>query len=168
MNDMVHVSSTTQRLKNQPSNPNSCIDSAVRLLFLVAGRVHQGLQATSSFSIWGGVLEGNCFERGSILEGPNRIWRALKTSILNTEWMQVCCSLSIFLLHLTELNPILSAQNPQKVDAALKQLGWWWWRWWWCAFNQVQIHITSPAFPFEWSTSHMSQEPWPLYRGTLY
>ena len=38
---------------------------------------------TSSFPIWGCVLKG-CFKRGIYLKGPNRIWRALKTSILNT------------------------------------------------------------------------------------
>ena len=39
---------------------------------------------TEDFSIWACVLE-SYFERGTVyFEGPNRVWRALKTSILNT------------------------------------------------------------------------------------
>ena len=37
----------------------------------------------SSYSIWGFVLKG-CFEI-VCFEGPNHIWRALKTSILDID-----------------------------------------------------------------------------------
>ena len=60
---MVHVLSTMWRMTNQPSNSTSCSDNALRLLVLVTGRLHWGLQVTSSFFIWGCVLKG-CFERG--------------------------------------------------------------------------------------------------------
>ena len=64
---MVHVSSTTWRIKNQPSTSTSCSNSAIRLLVLVAGILYWGLQVTSSFSIRGCVLK-SCFER-YILKG---------------------------------------------------------------------------------------------------
>ena len=78
---MIHVSSKMWRIKNWPSDSTSYSDNALRLLVLVVGKVYWGLQVTSSFSIWGCILKG-CFER-CIFEGPNRVWRALKTSILN-------------------------------------------------------------------------------------
>ena len=60
-------------MKGEPSqrqsNSTSCSDNALRLLVLVAGRLYEGLQVTSSFSIWGCVLKG-CFERG-IFWRPN-------------------------------------------------------------------------------------------------
>ena len=59
---------TMWRIKNQPSYSTSCIDNAQRLLVLVPGSVNRGLQVTSSFLIWGCVVEG-CFERGIYLEG---------------------------------------------------------------------------------------------------
>jgi hypothetical protein len=74
---MVHVPSTTWRIKNQPSISTSCSNNALRLLVLVTRRLYQGLQVTSSFPIWGCILKG-CFERGLF-------WRALKTSLLNIE-----------------------------------------------------------------------------------
>ena len=60
---MVHVSSTIWRIKNQPPDSTSCSDNALHLLVLVAGRLCWRLQVTSSFSIWGCVLEGS-FVRG--------------------------------------------------------------------------------------------------------
>ena len=68
INYMVHVSSTMRRIKNQSSNSTSCNDNALRLLVLVAGMLYWGLQVTSSFWIWGCVLEG-CFKRGIYLKG---------------------------------------------------------------------------------------------------
>ena len=56
------------RIKNQPSNSTSCSGNALRLLVLVAGRLHRGLQVMSTFSIWGCIFKG-CFERGMF-------WRA--------------------------------------------------------------------------------------------
>jgi len=70
---MLHVLGTMWRIKNQPSNSNSCSNNALRLLILVAGRLYWRLQVASSFSIWGCVLKG-CFERGII-------WRADSCSI---------------------------------------------------------------------------------------
>ena len=63
MNYMVHVFSTLWRIKSQPFNSTSCSDNALRLLVLVVGRLHWGLQVMSSFSTWGCVLKG-CFGRG--------------------------------------------------------------------------------------------------------
>ena len=84
MNYIVHVSSTMWRIKNRPSNFVSCSDNTLRLLVLVTNKLYRGLQVTtSSFSIRGHVPKG-CFEREVYFEGPNYIWRALKTSILNT------------------------------------------------------------------------------------
>jgi hypothetical protein len=61
---MVHVSSTIWRVRNQPSNSTSCNDNALHLLVRVVGKLHWGLQVTtSSCSIWGCILKG-CFERG--------------------------------------------------------------------------------------------------------
>ena len=71
------------RIKNQPSNSTSCNDNALRRLVLVASRLYRGLQEASSFSIWDCTLKGY-FERGIYFEGPNCVWRAWKTSILNT------------------------------------------------------------------------------------
>ena len=80
---MVHVSNPMWRVKNQPSNSTSCSDNALHLWVLVAGRLYWGLQVTSYIFNLVCDLKG-CFERG-IFEGPNRIWRALKASILNTD-----------------------------------------------------------------------------------
>ena len=80
---MVHDSNTTSRIKNQPSNSISCSDNALRLLVLVTDVLYRGLQVTPSFPIWNCVLKG-CFEKGIYFERPNHVWRALKTSILNT------------------------------------------------------------------------------------
>jgi hypothetical protein len=80
-------------IKNQPSNSTSCSDNALRLLVLVAGRLYWGLQVTSPFSIWGCVVKG-CFERGMLsFEGPNHVWRALKTSIFRILFWIECSSL---------------------------------------------------------------------------
>ena len=59
------------RIKNRPSNSTSCSDNALRSLVLVAGKLHWGLQVTSSFSIWGCVLKG-CFERGILWRAKSR------------------------------------------------------------------------------------------------
>ena len=84
---MVHVFSTMWCIKNEPSNSTSCIDNVLRLLVLVAGRLYWELKVTSSFSIWGCIWR--VVLRDVYFEGPNRVWRALKTSILNTgdEWL---------------------------------------------------------------------------------
>ena len=66
---------------NHLSHSTSCIDNALCLLVLVLGRVYWGLQVTSSFSIWNCVLRVGL--RKVYFEGPLRIWRTLKTSILN-------------------------------------------------------------------------------------
>ena len=80
---MVHVSSTMWRTKNRPSDSTSCSDNALRLLVLVTSKLYWGLhQVTSSISIWGCVLKG-CVLREVHFEGPIRVWRPLKTSILN-------------------------------------------------------------------------------------
>ena len=71
INYMVHVSSTTWRIKNQPSNPTSRSDDALRLLVIVAGKFFWGLQVTSSFSIWAG---GHC--------NPNHVHPTLVTLII--------------------------------------------------------------------------------------
>ena len=81
MNYMVHAFSTMWRIKNRPSNSTSCSDDALRLLALVAGRLHRGLPVMSSFSIWGCILKG--YLREVYFEGSKDVWRALKTSILN-------------------------------------------------------------------------------------
>ena len=87
MNYMVHVSSIMWRIKKQPSNFTFCSDNALRLLVLVVGKLYWGLQVMSSFSNWGCGLKGY-FGRGIFWRanrGPNRVWRALKTSILNID-----------------------------------------------------------------------------------
>ena len=72
MNYMVYVFSTMWRIKNQPSNFTSCNDNAPHLLVLVTSILYWGLQATSSFSIWGCVLKG-CFERGLFWRATSRL-----------------------------------------------------------------------------------------------
>jgi hypothetical protein len=87
---MVCVFSTMWRIKNQQSNFIFCIDNALRLLVLVSGILYWGLQVTSSFQF--GVAFWRVVLREVYFEGPNRIWRALKISILNigshVEWLQ--------------------------------------------------------------------------------
>ena len=65
---MVHVSNIVWRIKNQPSNYTSCSDNPLRLLVLVACKLHWGLQVTSSFWICGCILKG-CFLERYILKG---------------------------------------------------------------------------------------------------
>ena len=60
---MVHVYGTMWRIKNQPSNPISCSDNALRLLVLVTDKLYWGLQVISSFSSWGLCFEGLFWER---------------------------------------------------------------------------------------------------------
>ena len=82
MNYVVHVFSTMWRIKNQACNPTSCSDNALQFLVLVADRLYWGLQVTtSSFSIWSCVPKG--YWREVYFEGHYRVWRALKTAILN-------------------------------------------------------------------------------------
>ena len=57
----------------------------LRLLVLVAGRLDRGLQVTASFCNLGLRFEGLFWER-YIFEGPNCVWWATKTSILNTDY----------------------------------------------------------------------------------
>ena len=78
MNCMVHVFITMWWIENQPSKSTSCSDNALRLLVPGTSRLYWGLQVTASFSTWGCVLREVHFK------GPYRVWRALKTSILNT------------------------------------------------------------------------------------
>ena len=59
---MVHTSSTMWRITNQPPNPTSCSDNALRLLVLLTSILYWGLHVMSWFSIWGCVLKG-CLER---------------------------------------------------------------------------------------------------------
>jgi hypothetical protein len=56
-----------------------CTDNVLRLLVLVACMLYWGLQVTSSFGVafWWVVL------REVYFEWPNRVWRTLKTSMLN-------------------------------------------------------------------------------------
>ena len=72
MDYMVHVSNTMWRDKNQPSNPTSCSDNALRLLVLMAGILYWGLQVKSSFWIWGCILKG-LFERGIFWRAKSRL-----------------------------------------------------------------------------------------------
>ena len=66
MNYMVHVSSTTWRIKNRPYNFTSCSDNALRLLVFMTGRLYWELQVTSSFqfvvAFWRVVLREVYFE----------------------------------------------------------------------------------------------------------
>jgi hypothetical protein len=75
-------SSTMWRIKNQPSHSTSCSDNALRFLVLVADTLYWGLQVMSSFLSW--VMFGRALLREVYIEGPDHVWRALKTSILNT------------------------------------------------------------------------------------
>ena len=73
------------RIENQPPNFTSCSDDVlVCLLVLVVGWLHWGvLRVTSSISILGLRFEGFVL-REVYFEGLDHVWRALKTSILNT------------------------------------------------------------------------------------
>ena len=51
MNNMIHISSTMWKIKNQPYNSTSCSDNALRLLVLVMGILYWGLQVMLSFLI---------------------------------------------------------------------------------------------------------------------
>ena len=77
----IHVYGTMWRIKNQPSNSISCSDNALRLLILVTGKLWE-LQGCLHFQI--GVALGRAILREAYYEGPNHVWRAFKTSILNT------------------------------------------------------------------------------------
>ena len=71
--------------------PLLVVTIALRLLVLVTGILYWGLQVISSFqfriAFWRVILREVHFE------GPNRVWRALKTSILNTDSPKECISL---------------------------------------------------------------------------
>jgi hypothetical protein len=84
MNDMVWVSSTMWRIKNQPSNSISCSDNALRLLVRVAGIL---IERTYIFIFnlelhFEGLFLGEVY-----FEGPNCVWRALKTLIFE-HWFE--------------------------------------------------------------------------------
>ena len=81
MNYMVNVSNTTWRIKTQPSISTSCSDNALSLLVLVACISYWGLQWRLHFQF--GVAFWRVVLREVYFEGPHRVWRALKTSILN-------------------------------------------------------------------------------------
>ena len=85
MNYMIHVSGTMWRIKNQPSRANSCSDSALRLSGSCGGQI---ISSTSSdvFILQFGVAFWRVVLREVYFEGPNRVWRALKTSIWNIAW----------------------------------------------------------------------------------
>ena len=61
---MVHVLSTMWRIKNEPSNCTSCSHNVLRLLVLVAGRLHWGPSSN--------VSKG-CFERGIFWRAKSRL-----------------------------------------------------------------------------------------------
>ena len=73
---MVHVFSMMWRRKNQPSNFTSCSDDALRLLCLVTGILYWGLQAMSSYLIWGCALKG-------YFEGH---WRLQSWTLTHAQW----------------------------------------------------------------------------------
>ena len=85
MDYVVCVSSTTWRVKNQPSNPNSCSDNALRLLVLVVGRLYWGLQVMSSFSIRGCVLKGG-FKRGIFWRAKSRLKGTVDFNLEHYRW----------------------------------------------------------------------------------
>ena len=111
---MVHVSNTMWRIKNEPSNSTSCSHNALHLLVLVAGILYWGLQLTSSFSIWGCVLKSYLIEV-LYFEGPNHLWRALKTSILNTGGSHprsARCRLECLVVNILKLRTIHFSTKP--------------------------------------------------------
>ena len=67
MNDMIYVSSTMWRIKNQPSNSTSCNDNTLRLLVLVVGRYIENFTCHLHFNL-GLRFEGLFWER-YILKG---------------------------------------------------------------------------------------------------
>jgi hypothetical protein len=83
---MVYVSSTMWRIKNPPSNSISCSDNTMPYACWCLWRVYyiENFKATSSFSILklGGLRE-------VYYEGLNRVWRALRTSMLNINWFLI-------------------------------------------------------------------------------
>ena len=83
MNYTVHVSSIMWRIENQSSDSTSCSDNALRLLILVADRFTLRTSSDVFISNLELHLEG-LFLREVYFEGPSRVWRALKTSILKT------------------------------------------------------------------------------------
>ena len=83
MNYMVHVSRTMWRIENQPSNFTSCSDNALRLLVLVAEIVFTA--SSEVFVFKSGLRSEGLFWERYILKVPNRVWRVLKTSILNID-----------------------------------------------------------------------------------
>ena len=78
MNYMVHVFSSMWRIKNQPSNPNSCSDNA--LCWLVGSCVGQSMLRTLS-DVFNFDL-GLCFEgvvlREICFEGPHCVWKGIE------------------------------------------------------------------------------------------
>ena len=82
---MVHVSRTVWRVGNQATNSASCVDNALCLLVLVSGKVYWGFKWRLHFQY--GVAFRRVLLGEVYFEGPNHIWRALNTSLLN-KWLQ--------------------------------------------------------------------------------
>ena len=84
MNYMVHVSSTMWRIENPPSNSTSCSDNDPTLAGSCGGQI--ALRTSSDVALISNLdlrFEGLFWE--VYFEGPNRVWSALKTSILNID-----------------------------------------------------------------------------------
>ena len=73
------------RNKNQPSNSTSCSDNALSLLVLVAGRADYIEDFKWRLHFEFGVAFWRVVLREVYFESPSHVWRALKTSILNTD-----------------------------------------------------------------------------------
>jgi hypothetical protein len=69
------------KIKDQPSNSTSCSDNALCLSFLWHAIYIEDFKWCLHFQF--GVALGRAILREVYFEGPNRIWRAMKTSILN-------------------------------------------------------------------------------------
>jgi hypothetical protein len=81
---MVHVCNTMWKIKNQPSNSTSCSDNALLLLVLMVGKLTYTEDFKWCLHFRFGVAFCRVVLREVYFEGPNRIWRALKTSTSNT------------------------------------------------------------------------------------
>ena len=97
MNHMVYVLSTMWTIKNQPSNSTSRSDNSLCLWFLWREDYIEDFKWCLRFQIR--VAFWRVCLREVYIEGPNRVWRALRTSILNTDqtltlsyWNFVCKS----------------------------------------------------------------------------
>jgi hypothetical protein len=85
MNYMVHVSSTIWKIRNRSSNSISCSDNALSLWFLWRAYNVEDFKWRLHFQI--GVAFWRVVLREVYFEGPNYVWRALKTSNLNIAQM---------------------------------------------------------------------------------